>query len=204
MRCRQQESSGMKGFTHSLAVLFLLAIGPMACDTNPSDPDLKLTAEPSFPLDESAFSEAIPLRPQPWERLPSRIVDLPPTARAYDHDDAVLVAAVREQRGTVIMGLKTPDAPHTLTTGRSPAMSRSEVLQVHSALEALGVEIDRTYASIPVVAATIPPESAPALRRLPFVDFVEPAIPLLPFSAQASQDTSWGARQVRAHPAWGA
>jgi len=57
----------------------------------------------------------------------------------------------------------------------------------------------QTYRYSSTVVARIPPELAPELRRLPFVNFVEPQEFLV--AAQA-QDTGWGVRKVGADWVW--
>lgn len=102
----------------------------------------------------------------------------------------------------MLIGIKPATAPSTLQTGVIPAITRREVLEAHRLLETLGVRIERTYASIPVVFAVIDPEVGPMLRQVPIVNYIEPALELTLASLKASQDTSWGVLKVRAPQAW--
>ena len=74
----------------------------------------------------------------------------------------------------MFIGLKPAPAAPTLATGVVPAMTRAQVLEAHEIIEAQGVKIERSFASIPAVAATIVPEAAPQLRTLPIVNYIEP------------------------------
>lgn len=57
-----------------------------------------------------------------------------------------------------------------------------------------GVEIRQAFSRVAAVAATIPPERAPALALLPYVDHVEPVMAL----RLASQSVPWGVDSIHA------
>jgi subtilisin family serine protease len=56
-----------------------------------------------------------------------------------------------------------------------------------------------TFRRMSFVGALIPPELAPVIRKLPFVNYVNPDTPA---HVAAGQDTSWGVKKVRAHNVW--
>jgi hypothetical protein len=116
-------------------------------------------------------------RPLPLEVLPELQITLA-SARAVDEPDDVLMKAIEEHDGAVFIGLKPADAARTAETGRVPSITRGELLEGFALLESLGVQIQRTYVTIPVVAARISSDLAPMLRRLPIVNYIEPQVPL--------------------------
>jgi len=98
-----------------------------------------------------------------------------------------------------MIGLKPPSEARTRETGWVPAMSVAQVVDFRAQLEAMGVEITRTFRRMTFVAASLPPELAPVVRRLPFINYVNPD---RPGHVSAGQDTSWGVKKVRAHNVW--
>lgn len=112
--------------------------------------------------------------------------------------DADLVDAVRRAGGEVFIGFKPASAARTRETGVVPSIDRATALVGRSAVQALGAAITLTYRYTSAVAATIPPDLAPRLRRLPMVDYVEAR-----FAGRVQgQDTSWGVRKVLAPYVW--
>lgn len=113
-------------------------------------------------------------------------------------DDRSLVDAVRRTGGRVSIGFKPADHAHTYESGRIPAMSRAQVMAAREQIQARAIRLLRTYRNISDVVAEIDPEQAPAIRRLPFVNYLEPDEAAQP----ASQDTSWGLKKIAAHTVW--
>ncbi len=113
--------------------------------------------------------------------------------------DQALVEAVRRTGGRVTIGLKPVGRGHTRTTGRIPAMSRAEVLLARENIRERAIQLVRTFRSISDVVAEIDPEQAPAIRRLAFVNYLEPDESGEP---AAQQDTSWGLKKIGAHTVW--
>jgi subtilisin len=138
------------------------------------------------------------------------MADLLPAIRIADASDplppelsdAELVEAVRLAGGQVTIGLKPASAGRTRETGIVPAIDRVTALAARAAVQALGVEITMSYRYISAVAATVPPELAPRLRRLPVVDYVQPSFPGYGQGMLAPQDTSWGPRKIYAPHVW--
>lgn len=113
-------------------------------------------------------------------------------------EDRALVEAVRRTGGRVTIGFKPAERAHTRESGRIPAMSRSEVLAAREQIRARAIRLVRTFRTISDVVAEIDPEQAPAIRRLPFVNYLEPDEAAQP----GAQDTSWGLKKIRAHTVW--
>ncbi len=113
--------------------------------------------------------------------------------------DEELVTAVAEAGGKVIIGLKPPAARPTRETGLVPAMSETAVFSARADLAGLGVEITQTYRYMSFLAAQVPAALAPAIRKLPFVNYVNPE---RSWPLASTQDTSWGVFKVRAPQAW--
>jgi subtilisin len=114
--------------------------------------------------------------------------------------DVALVEAIRQAGGVAIIGLKPPAAQHTRVSRVLPGMSRTEALAGRQAIAARrGVELLRSFRYSSAVVARIPPDMAPDLRRLPFVNFVEPEGYAVPAS---SQGIDWGVTKVGADWVW--
>jgi len=113
--------------------------------------------------------------------------------------DAELVARVRAAGGRVFIAVKPHGVMRTRESGLFPAMSREEVLSLRAELqEQKGLVMLRTFSRNPMIVASIPPEDAPAIRRLPFVNFIEE---VRSFQLQGDS-TSWGATKVGAPTVW--
>ncbi len=97
--------------------------------------------------------------------------------------------------------MKPASARRTRETNEIPAIDRATALAARAALEAFGAVITRSFRYTSSVAATIPPQLAPALRRLPVVDYVEASFAGRP-QAVTGQDTAWGVKKVNAHYVW--
>ena len=112
--------------------------------------------------------------------------------------DAELVDRVSRAGGRVFIGFKPAGASHTRETGVVPAIHRATALAGREAVVALGAVMTQTYRHSSVVAATITPDLAPQLRRMPIVDYIEARFPGYP----QTQDTSWGVKRINAHHVW--
>ena len=89
-------------------------------------------------------------------------------------DDRALVEAVRRTGGRVTIGFKPIGRAHTRVSGRIPAMSLSEALAARAQIRGRAIRLVRTFRTISDLVAEIDPEQAPAMRRLPFVNYLEP------------------------------
>jgi hypothetical protein len=160
-----------------------------------------------------ARGTSIPERPAIADDFQPVRVDLP-DGHVFLEGDALL-DAVDASGGKVFIGLKSPSAARTRDSGIRPGLSRDEALRFRSELEAAGVTIVRTYRYTPTVVANVEREDVDGLLRLPYVDRIEPVrsaqpmsprgdvtTPLAPFHMYPAQDTSWGARKVRAPQVW--
>lgn len=134
--------------------------------------------------------------------IPAVRIDLPAVPRAFDGGDQQLIDAVRAVNGRVSIGFKPMAAPRTQVTGIIPAITKAEALEGRAAIIAHGARIERTYVNSSTVIAVIQPELAPVLRGLALVNYLEPVAVLKIAHSWPAQDTSWGARKVRAPAAW--
>jgi hypothetical protein len=182
----------------TLCLILVSAVSLSACDFHdesgsPSEP----TRPPAFQI--SGGNGELPRFPEMLEVLPDiRIRDSADPRSEYSADE--LVAAIQRTDGRVFIGIKPAGAPRTRDTGVIPGIDRQTALAVRLVLQNHGVEIIRTFRHSSAVAAVIPPALVTTLRALPNVDYVEPATP--GHVAQASQDTTWGVRKIRAPEAW--
>ena len=172
-----------------------------------ADPEQARPTEPAAPS-ASRGGEPGAGRGGPIERFPELVEHVPEVRlgdlggpRWADVEDAALVDAVRAADGVVMIGFKPVGARRTHETGVVPGISRAEALAGRAVIQARGAEITMTLRHSSMVVATIPAEVAPALRRLPAVDYVEPSFPGMVQQA-STQDTSWGVKKVRAHLVW--
>lgn len=93
-------------------------------------------------------------------------------------------------------------------------MTRVQALEARRSIEGLGVELLRTFSNSATIVVRTPPELAPAIKRLPHVDYVEPLMPFALAGARLlsgpvqdpppppPQDTTWGHLKVGADRAW--
>lgn len=152
---------------------------------------------------------AIPTFPDLVDFIPSVVATegLPPAL-----PDQELVAAVAATNGSVFIALKPRSAQRTRETGRTPGISKVAYQEGRTELERLGVQVVRTYRSLPFFEARIAPETAPSLRRLDFVDDVGPAGYDVIASGEGvgtaslmfSETQDWGLQKVRADLVWAA
>lgn len=138
--------------------------------------------------------------PELVERI--KEVRLDPALFPPEEPDAELIDRVRRADGIVHIGFKSPAAATSRRTGIVPAMSRGEALSYRQMLEARGAVLLQTLRNSSTVFARIPPELAPQLRRLPFVNFLVPESFGMPGQAPPAQDTGWGAKLIGAPWVW--
>lgn len=112
--------------------------------------------------------------------------------------DAQLVGAVVAADGEVFIGLKEPGRGRGVGPRGERLLDRTQEAQFKHQLRGMGIAFRREYALIPAVHAVLPAHLAAAVRRLPFVDYVEPIVP----GERLGQDTTWNVRRVRAPEAW--
>lgn len=142
-------------------------------------------------------------------------MDLPPSPRPWDHDDAVLISVLQREDGHAIVAVKLPESPRAAqAAGRRaaiPAAAFEEGLQV---LAQAGAEVLHVYRSFGAAAVRIDPARGPELRKHPRVDYLEPrqwyqasgtpadaaAIREM-IAVQSRQSIPWGISMVRAD-AW--
>jgi subtilisin family serine protease len=134
--------------------------------------------------------------------MPELLIDVPLDKPAHLTSDAALVGAIKAAGGRAYVGFKPVAAARTLTSGRIPATSRAAVLEARRDLEAQGARIVRGFVNLPAVVVEIAPELAPAIKTLPFVNYIEPAASGRLQHSFPSQDTSWGVKLIRAHRLW--
>jgi hypothetical protein len=186
----------------------LLAILPLAltalsgCSERPTEPSRP--AAPHFSLG-SRTGEPVD--------VPSVRIDRPPRPRAWDTSDVALVAAIAAQDGHAVIGIKEAASTRALDGGLRGAVTAATVRGSVDTLRARGLEIVQLYDALGAVHVRMDPALAPALRRHPLVDYIEPrqwfqiaGVPLrragLP-EALLSQSVPWGISMVHAPTAWG-
>lgn len=180
-----------------------ITVSLAGCRDNVIDPG-------STPGGERASSSAaspqrdgtLPTRPALPEFINAVKIDLPPNPHSYERDDAALAAAVRASGGQVHIGFKPASAGRTLQTGIIPGLTRAQALEGRHAVEAAGGRIIQTYRNSATIAAVISPEAASTLRKLPFVNFVEPLGAYHTFHEYPAEQRSWGVDKVRAPQVW--
>lgn len=194
--------------TKVVAGLALLSTGCSLDESaEPSGPGIQARIDPrSRHVDPPG---AIPTFPELVDFVSSVVATegLPPALT-----DQELVSAVAAANGSVFIALKSPGAQRTRETGRTPGISKAAYLEGQSELERLGVQVVRTYRSLAFFEARIDPETAPALRRLDFVDDVGAAGHDVIASAGGSsagtlmfsETQDWGLQKVRADLVWAA
>ncbi len=151
---------------------------------------------------------AIPTFPEPLDYIRSIPVTegLPP-----ELSDEELVAAIAVTRGSAFIALKAPGDRRTREMGYTPAITKTTYQEGRAELERLGVQVVRTYRSLPFFQATIDPQMAPVLRKLDIVDEIGAAGSSELSSAGAgaaavmfSEAQDWGLQKVGAHHVWAA
>jgi hypothetical protein len=112
--------------------------------------------------------------------------------------NAELIAKVTEAGGRVFVGFKNPDAAQGVDErGRVLAASNAVSLGKAS-LRSMGAQVELEFKKTPVVVASMSPAMVAALRRSPYVEYVEPIFP----GEYLSQDTTWNVKRVNAPAAW--
>lgn len=150
------------------------------------------------------------------EDVPAVTMDLPPSPRPWDTDDAALVAALKAEDGHAIVAFKLAASPRASeAAGRRAALPATAFEQGLQLLESKGAEILYVYRSFGAASVRIDPALGPELRRDALVDYLEPRqrweLAGTPAGANAlaamlaaafAQLTPWGISMVRAPEAW--
>lgn len=173
----------------------------VACTDVPSGP------QSGIPLPRSSQNvtagDALPTFPDLVDYVKPVDLDVAHNPLPPALSDISLIESVRAAGGKVHIGLKRATDPPTQVSAIIPGMQKPEVLAARDGLRAAGAIILRTFRHSSAVVATIRPELAPALRKIPFVNYIEASGP--PFSLlQSTQDTSWGVKKVGADRVWNA
>jgi subtilisin family serine protease len=114
--------------------------------------------------------------------------------------DVELADKVKLARGRVFIGFKEATATDGVTDDGHVLVSASTVKAAKAELRGIaGVAIEREYALVPALVATLPTQAVAGLRHNPNVDYIEPIFP----GTRFSQDTAWNVRQINAPAAWG-
>jgi subtilisin len=152
-------------------------------------------------------------------------------SRPEVNPDSVLIASVRDAHGIVFIAIKAPESPRVteafrtepsvkrpgtfIRKGVRAAVGATVIRAAVPLIEARGARPTHYYPSLGVLLATIEPDSAPALRSNPFVDYLSPntiarlvdfnvpvvARPTL-MNTSLTQTVPWGIDTVRARLAW--
>ncbi len=146
--------------TVRVSLAALLALAACSDQSNPASPDAAAPAE---------------ARTATGQPIPSRAQERPGTW--VERTDAQLWAAVAASGGNAVVGLKSPGAVRGVYRGRV-LVGRSEWSQGRAAVVAQkGVTLVAADDLLPSMEVKLSgPESLAAIRRLPFVDYVEPTM----------------------------
>lgn len=112
--------------------------------------------------------------------------------------DEELARHVEKAGGRVFVGFKEPGAARGVDGRGRVLVSRETVSRAKADLRARGLAFEMEYQLTPTVVTTIPASLVPVLRKLPFVDVVEPIFP----GVRLAQSTPWSVSQVRAPQTW--
>jgi subtilisin family serine protease len=139
--------------------------------------------------------------------LPALRIGHPSELRSWVKSDEALVRAIAEGDNMAVIGIKDPSQPSVYETGIRAAVSTGAIGEALTALQRMGVELIRFHPSIGNVTVTIDPLLAPAVRRHPAVDYMEPRISgelatLGTRLVSSTQEIPWGIELVRAPQAW--
>ena len=123
----------------------------------------------------AATPDAQPAAARAGEQIPTRAQERPGTFA--DATDEQIWRVVSTGGGTATVGLKAPGAPRGVWRGKV-LVSRSEWAQGRAAVLAQrGVEVVRVDELLPTVEVKLASfEALQAVRKLPFVDYVEPTV----------------------------
>lgn len=112
--------------------------------------------------------------------------------------DAELAGHVARAGGRVFIGFKELGAARGVDARGRVLVSEATVGRAKADLRARGLELEREYRLTPTVVARIPAHLVPVLRKLPFVDVVEPIFP----GERLAQSTPWSVSQIGAPAVW--
>jgi subtilisin family serine protease len=143
--------------------------------------------------------------------------------------DQELARKVAESGGVVTIGLKVPGSDVGVDDRGNVRVSSADRRSFVDALRRSGVEVLHEFGLVPAISARVPEELVAKLRRLPYVDYVEPvlatgdtgtvhprrststggvtsaaAFPAAATSASSAtrQDTSWNVLRIANNIAW--
>ncbi len=171
-----------------------------ACSENPTTPD---SNRPPI----SALRNRTPID------VPAVKMDPPPKPRAWDSDDAALIAAIVAESGYAVIAFKEPGSGRALVSGNRAAVTAGTVTAGLQLLRRSGVDVLDLYNAIGAARVRMDPALAPQIRANPLVDYIEPRqrgqiqgvpgmsiLAFLPLGT--AQTVPWGIQLVRAPDAW--
>ncbi|MBW3655883.1 MAG: S8/S53 family peptidase [Gemmatimonadetes bacterium] len=129
-------------------------------------------------------------------------------ARSYDEGGnwiqmptAELWAAIAKNGGIAHVGLKSPDRRRGMYKGARLVSTSDQARGQDAVLAIAGVRLERRHDRMPLIRVTVDDAaSLEKIRRLPFVDYVEPA--LLPQEEGFADETTSLMDSGCAYPAW--
>jgi subtilisin family serine protease len=172
--------------------------------------------EPTAPQPDIPQSRSVASSFGLLQDVPAVTMDLPPSPRPWDTDDAALVAALAAEDGQAIVAFNLPTSARASdASGRRAALPAAGFAQSLELLESSGAEILHVYRSFGAASVRIDPALGPELRRNSLVDYIEPrqwsqlagapvgtnALAAM-LAAASTQVTPWGITMVRAPEAW--
>lgn len=156
--------------------------------------------------------------------IPAARMDLPPTPRPWDNDVEALRSELEKSEGLAIVAIKDAASPRAFEAGGLRAsVSRDGFERGVDALIRAGAAVEHIYALLGMALVRLPAEAVAAVHQSPWVDFVEPELPIraasesLPRAVGGSpgvratsgssqslltQTTPWGVSMVTAPQAW--
>ena len=112
--------------------------------------------------------------------------------------DGELAENVERAGGRVFIGFKEPGAARGVDARGRVLVSAAAVARAKADLRARGLAFEHEFQLTPTVVARIPAHLVPVLRRLPFVDVVEPIFP----GKRLAQNVPWSVSQIEAPRVW--
>lgn len=195
----------MKMLHHSLIAVGLLGLILISCDNTPTQPTERNDQSIS---PRSALSQSAIAVPEHYKeiRRPIRASAFP-----WETADSTLRQYVRDANGLVSIGIRPVGAELSRTSGVVNSLPGAEMSAALDALNNLGGDIIRVGKRVPMVLLVIPPDLAPEISTLPFVDHITPARPINFEGVSvarhsdvvaASEVTPWGIDKVQGPSAW--
>jgi hypothetical protein len=200
-------------------LVIAIVTGVVACDSPVRTDEGSTTSRSATSLVSGGLDVAIPVFPEIPEVIPEKRLEGDMGLRHRALSDAELIKAVRAADGLVTIGIKPVTAAHSAASRKIAEINRAQIIEARDVLTRNGAELIKTFRHVTAVVARIDPESAPAIRELPVVDYVAPrnfgfstalAVPRWYASTPAhpvlyaDQDTSWGVHKIGADSVWAA